>query len=142
MPEVEPLVGFSPAQGLFDEIAVKVLECLSVRRYQQPVNEWAQEHAVERVLRVPCVDPWPEGQGKLSEADSASLATLLREHEEDTAGQRAKPDAAVLIRTFAPLLAAVIKAERRGRVVDLSRHNLKSCLDRQKSARMRAVTSK
>jgi hypothetical protein len=118
-------VGFSPAEGFFDEIPMLVCVCLS-----HMTNDEAQARAVERVLRVPCTAPCskPEGTGELSEADSARFETLLQEHEEALAAQRGKPDASALIRTITPLLAAVMKAERRGRVVDLSRDNLKSGL--------------
>ena len=91
-------------------------------------SRWNEE-ATERVLWVPCCRKPEGGEGWGREDDREGLERLLRAHEEAVAGQRGRPDALELTRTFAPLLAAVWKMEgRQARTVDLSYENLGECL--------------
>ena len=117
MEELPGSIGWMGEAGFFEELRVKVFD-----------KETQQES--ERVLRVPCRCRKPEG-GKSwgREEDREGLEGLLRAHEEAVAGQRGRPDALELTRTFAPLLAAVRKMEgRQARTVDLSYENLGECL--------------
>ena len=107
-------IGWSGEAGLFEELRVQV------------VDDRQEE---ERVLRVPCCRKPEGGEVWGGEEDMEGLEGLLRAHEEAVAGQRGRPDALELMRTFAPLLAAVRKMEgRQARTVDLSMDNLGACL--------------
>ena len=91
-------------------------------------SRWNEE-ATEHVLWVPCCRKPEGGESWGSKEDIAGLDGLLRAHEDSVAGQRGRPNALELMRTFAPLLAEVWKMERwQARSVDLSMRNLETCL--------------
>ena len=105
-------IGWSGEAGFFEELRVQVSRW----------NEEAKE-------RVPCCRKPEGGESWGSKEDIEGLEGLLRAHEEAVAGQRGRPDALELMRTFAPLLVAVRKMEgRQARTVDLSMHDLETCL--------------
>ena len=102
----------------------------------QVVDKVTEEES-ERVLRVPCCRK-PEGWESWGrEEDREGLEGLLRTHEEAVAGQRGRPDALELMRTFAPLVGAVRKMEgRQARRVDLSMQNQGECLGMEEGAKL------
>ena len=90
-------------------------------------SRWNEE-ATEHVLWVPCCRKPEGGESWGSKEDIAGLEGLLRAHEEAVARHKGRPDALELMRTFAPLLAAVKMERRQARTVDLSMRNLETCL--------------
>ena len=68
------------------------------------------------------------GESWGSEEDMERLEALLRAHDETVAGQSARPDVLEMMRTFAPLLAAVRNTEEFRALMDRSEKNLGDCL--------------